>query len=88
MDALPAAAAELQRRALVKGSRVGRLRAAVLGPLVGAVGAVGVAVAGPQAGDADGVVAPEGCGAAGDGRAGGLVAAVIAVGLVVAHKGG
>lgn len=88
VDALSAATAELQGRALVGGSGVGSLCATVLGPLVRAVGAVGVAVAGPQARNADGVVAPEGRGAAGDGRAGGLVAAVVTVRLLVAHEGG
>lgn len=60
----------------------------VLGPLVRAVGAVGVTVAGPQARDANSVVAPEGGAAAGDGRARGLVAAVVTVRLVVTHEGG
>lgn len=88
VDALPVAATELQRRALMSGSGVRRRRATVLGPLVGAVGAVGVAVAGPQAGHAHAVAAPEGRGAAGGGAAGGLVAAVVAVRLLVAHEGG
>lgn len=89
MDALAAAAAELQGRALVRRRRLGGfLGAAVLGPLVRAVGAVGVAIAGPQARHAHRVVAAEGGGAAGGGRAGGLVAAVVTVGLVVTDEGG
>lgn len=71
----------------MSGSSVGRLRTTVLGPLVRAVCAVSVAVAGPQAGDTNGVVALEGRGAAGDAWAGGLVAAVITVRLVVTHEG-
>lgn len=60
----------------------------VLGPLVRAVGAVGITVASPQAWDANGVVALEGCGAAGEGWTGGLVAAVVTVRLIIAHEGG
>ncbi len=87
MDALSAATAELQGGALVGGSGVRFHCTTVLGPLVRAVGAVGVTVAGPQARDANSVVALEGRGAAGDGRAGGLVAAVVTVRLVITHKG-
>lgn len=87
MDALPTAAVELQGGALASGSGGRNLCAAVLGPLVRTVRAVGVAVAGPESRYAYGVVASEGGAAAGDGRAGGLVAAVVAVGLVVTHEG-
>lgn len=87
VDALPAATAELQGMALARGDRHGGFGVAALGPLVRAVGAVDVAVAGPQARDADAVVALEGCRAAGDGRAGGLIAAVVAVLIFVTHEG-
>lgn len=88
VDALSAAAAELHGGALVRPDAVGPRRPAVAGPLVRAVGAVGVAVAGPHARQAHGVVALEGRGAAGGGRTRRLVAAVVAVRLVVAHEGG
>lgn len=79
MDALPAATLVFLGGALVDGRTGGGPRGAVLGPLVRAVGAVRVAVAGPQLGYTNGVVALEGRAAAGDRRAGGLVAAVITV---------
>lgn len=85
VDTLAAAAGELQRRAPASG---GALRPAAPVPLVGPVRTVYVSVAHPQPGDAAGVVAPEGRGAAGDGGAGGLVAGVVAVRLPVAHEGG
>lgn len=72
----------------MSGSRVRRLCTTVLGPLVRAVGAVSVTVTGPQAGNANGVVALERCSTAGDSWAGGLVAAVVTVCLVVTHEGG
>lgn len=62
------------------------LPSAVLGPLVGAVGTVHVAVAEPQDGDTDQVVALEGGGAAGAFGAGLLVRAVGAVVLIVTDK--
>lgn len=86
VHALAAGAVELQRRAGRSGGGP-RPRGAVLRPLVRAVGAVGVAVARPQTRHALGVVALEGAGAAGGRRAGGLVAAVFAVVLLVAHEG-
>lgn len=88
MDALSAATAELQGGALMSGSRGGSLCATVLGPLVGAVGAVGVTVAGPQARYTNSVVALEGPSVTGDRRAGGLVTAVVTICLVVTHEGG
>lgn len=88
VDALPATTAELQRGAPMSRRSGQTLGAAVLGPLVRAVQAVGVSVAGPEARNTDGVVALEGRGAAGDAGAGRLVAAVVAVGLVVAHERG
>lgn len=88
MDALPVAALVFLEGALVNGSARGGPRGAVLGPLVRAVRAVCVAVAGPQPGNTNAVVALEGRAAARDWGAGGLVAAVIAVGIFVAHKGG
>lgn len=88
MDALSAATAELQGRAVMSHRGVRFLGTTVLGPLVRAVGAVGITVASPQAWDANGVVALEGCGAAGEGWTGGLVAAVVTVRLIVAHEGG
>jgi len=57
-----------------------------LGPLVGSVGAVDIAVAHPEARHAHAVVALEGGGAAGERGAAELVGAVGAVGLVVAHE--
>lgn len=87
MDALPAATLIFLGGALVDGGAGGGPRGAVLGPLVRAVGAVRVAVAGPQLGHTNGVVALEGRGAAGDRRAGGLVAAVITVLVFVTHEG-
>lgn len=88
MDALSTATAELQGGALMNGSSGGSLCAAVLGPLIRAVGAVHVTVAGPQARYANTVVALEGCRGAGGGRAGGLVTAIVTVRLIVTHKGG
>lgn len=66
----------------------GPLCTTVLGPLVRAVGAVGITVAGPQPRDAHSVVALEGRRGAGNRRAGGLVTAVVTVCLVIAHEGG
>lgn len=88
MNALATAATELQGRALMSRDGLWSLRTAVAGPLVGAIGAVDISVAGPQAWHANGVVTLEGRGAAGDGRARCLVAAIVAVCLVVAHEGG
>lgn len=88
VDALSAPTVELQGVALVNGRGDRALRAAVLRPLVRAIETVTVAIAGPQARNAHGVVALEGCGAAGDGWAGGLIAAVVAVRLVVALERG
>lgn len=68
VDALPTVAAEVLRPA--GGSLLPRLApGAGLRPLVGAVGAVGVAIAGPQLRHAHGVVALEGAAAARGGAA-------------------
>lgn len=88
MDALSAATTELQGGAFVRGRRGGSLCAAVLGPFVRAIEAVDVTVTGPQARNANRVVAPKRCTAAGGGRAGGLVAGIVTVCLIVAHEGG
>lgn len=86
MDALPAATAELHGGALVRRDGAGPRRPTLAGPLVRTVGAVGVAIAGPQPRHAHGVVALEGGGTAGCGGTRRLIAAVVAVGLVVAHE--
>ena len=88
VDTLAAAAEELlgpARRGLPLGGPPPR---AALGPLVRAVDAVAVAVAGPQGRHAHRVVALEGPGAAGGQRAAVLVRAVLAVVLAVADEGG
>lgn len=84
---LAAAAVELEGRAgavVARGRRVPG--PAALRPLVRAVLAVGVAVAGPELGDAGGAVALEAGGAARGRRAAGLVRAVQAVAVRVAHE--
>lgn len=87
MDALAAAAVELAGQAGVVPVLGGRVAApAVLRPLVGAIVAVGVAVAGPQLRDAGGAVALEAGGAAGGLGAGFLVRAVQAVSVGVADE--
>ena len=83
VDALAVAAAVLQGGA---GPAAGPRRRGPAAPLVGAVGAVGVAVAGPEPRHAGAAVAAEGGGAAGGQGAGRLVAAVVAVGVLVAHE--
>lgn len=88
MDALSIATAELQQRALVSGRRGGSRRTTALGPLVRAVGAVGVPVAGPQAWNTNAVIALEIRGAAGNRWAGGFITAVVTVRLFITHEGG
>jgi len=88
VDALAITAQELVGLAAWRRRR-GRPCGAALGPLIGAVGAVGVAVARPERGHAGAVVAAEGAGEADARRAGGaLVRAVLAVVLTVAAEGG
>ena len=88
MDAFSTGAAELLRAALVSGWGGTGLHATVFGPLVRTVGAIAVTVAGPQARNTNSVVALKGRGAAGDGRAGSLVTAVVTVCVIVTDKGG
>lgn len=86
VDALPIRALEL-----VAAAATGQLLlapVAILWPLVGAVGAVAVAVAAPLGWNTHGVVALEGAAAAGGFGAGGLVRAVGTVVVLVADKGG
>lgn len=88
MDALSASAVELLRRALQSGGSCLSLLFTVLRPLVGAVEAIGVTIAGPQAGNANSVVALERRRAAGDDWTGNLIAAIVTVCVFVAHEGG
>lgn len=88
MDALSTATKPLHRGAVMNAHEVRSLCPAGFGPLIRAVGAVAVPVAGPQVWKANCVVALEGSGTAGDGRAGFLVAAVLAVQVVITQKGG
>lgn len=88
MDALSTATKPLHRGAVMNAHEVRSLCPAGFRPLIRAVGAVAVPVAGPQVWKANCVVALEGSGTAGDGRAGFLVAAVLAVQVVITHKGG
>lgn len=87
VDTLPAATLELPKGAGLGGTLRGS-RPTVLGPLVGAIRAVSVPVAGPQARHTHRVVALEGGGATGAGWAGSLVAPVITVQLLITHKRG
>ena len=88
VDALPAAAGELQVRTLMSGNSNRCLRSsAAQRPLIGAVGAVHVSVAGPQTRHADGVVALEGGRAAGDRRTGRFITAIVTISLIVTHEG-
>lgn len=83
VDAVPTGALELEGRAGPGGRGPA---AAQRDRLIGAVAAVAVAVTGPDVGQAPAVAALEASGLAGEGGAGGLVAAVLAVGVSVAHE--
>lgn len=86
VDALPVGTLELMAAAAT--GRLLQMPLAILWPLVGAVGAVAVAVAAPLGWNAHRVVALEGAAAAGGPGAGGLIRAVRTVLVLVADKGG